>query len=381
MKPSKVTLRQKSISKGRLSLYLDYYPPVRNKEGKKTRREFLGMYIAENPRTALEKNNNTQTLRIAEQIRFKRENELQKPEVYNQHESAQLKKFEKYDSDFIHLYEQLADKRQKGLYGAWTSSLHYFREFAGDSISCRNITASFANEYRDYLLDPMNARKAGRSLSINSALSYFNKFRAVLRYAYTNEYLEKDVRSQVDPIREERTLREFLTLEEYHALEATPFKNDLLRRASLFSIHTGLRFSDIKGLKWKNIIDTGNEVSKIRFKHKKTNSFDFHPISRDAREILGQRGEPDNKVFPKLTYSAHNNKLIQDWVHRAGINKKITFHCFRHTYATLLLSVGKVDIYTVSKMLGHKNVKTTQIYTNVMDEVREKAATAINFKK
>ena len=84
-------------------------------------------------------------------------------------------------------------------------------------------------------------------------------------------------------------------------------------------------------------------------------------------------------MFPDLKYSDRNNKRIQDWVNRADIGKHITFHCFRHTYATLLLTEG-VDIYTVSKMLGHKNLQTTQIYTKVIDDKKNEAANKLDFQ-
>jgi site-specific recombinase XerD len=77
-----------------------------------------------------------------------------------------------------------------------------------------------------------------------------------------------------------------------------------------------------------------------------------------------------------LEYSAYNNTLLREWVKEAGITKYITFHCFRHTYATLQLSLG-TDIYTVSKLLGHRELKTTQIYAKVIDKVKREAADKI----
>lgn len=94
---------------------------------------------------------------------------------------------------------------------------------------------------------------------------------------------------------------------------------------------------------------------------------------------MGEPGDPKAKVFEGLTYSAYQNKHLFQWVGAARITKDITFHCFRHTYATLQLSKG-VDIYTVSKMLGHRNLKTTQIYAKIMDEAKLKAADNIKLE-
>ena len=91
---------------------------------------------------------------------------------------------------------------------------------------------------------------------------------------------------------------------------------------------------------------------------------------------MGEPQEPTTKVFNGLVYSAYENILLYQWIVAAGITKKITFHCFRHTYAVLQISMG-TDIYTVSKMLGHRELKTTQIYTKVIDQTKREAANKI----
>ena len=84
----------------------------------------------------------------------------------------------------------------------------------------------------------------------------------------------------------------------------------------------------------------------------------------------------DKAVFERLKYKGYRDKQLQQWIGAAGITKHITFHCFRHTFATLQL-FNKTDIYTVSKMLGHKDVKTTQLYAKVVDEAKQTAANKI----
>jgi site-specific recombinase XerD len=103
------------------------------------------------------------------------------------------------------------------------------------------------------------------------------------------------------------------------------------------------------------------------------------PISEQAYSLLGERKEPTEQVFEGLTYSAHENKHLAKWVGLAGIKKDITFHCFRHTFATLQLSNG-TDIYTVSKMLGHRELKTTQIYAKIIDATKRTAADKIKLE-
>jgi integrase len=114
----------------------------------------------------------------------------------------------------------------------------------------------------------------------------------------------------------------------------------------------------------------------IRFRQKKTKGVETLPISEQAYSLLGEQGENPNKIFEGLNYSTWSNLKLQQWVMKAGISKTITFHCARHTYATLQLTMG-TDIYTVSKLLGHKELRTTQIYAKVIDDKKKDAANRI----
>ena len=114
----------------------------------------------------------------------------------------------------------------------------------------------------------------------------------------------------------------------------------------------------------------------IRFRQKKTKDLQTLPVSDQAIQLLGIRGKPEEQVFERLKYSAWYNLKLAQWVMRAGITKHITFHSARHSYATLQLTLG-TDIYTVSKMLGHKNLKTTQVYARVIDQKKQEAANKI----
>jgi len=122
----------------------------------------------------------------------------------------------------------------------------------------------------------------------------------------------------------------------------------------------------------------GKEVDYcfIRFTQKKTKGVELLPISLQAYTLLGKRGDPKEQVFEGLQYSACVNFHLKRWVLQAGITKNITFHCFRHTYATLQLSAG-TDIFTVSKMLGHRELKTTLIYAKIIDQTKRDATDKI----
>ena len=136
------------------------------------------------------------------------------------------------------------------------------------------------------------------------------------------------------------------------------------------------RFSDIKNLVWGELEFIEGNGYFIQFKQQKTKGVEMMPISEQAFSLLGERKESTDNVFPGLSYSAFTNKHLYQWIGAAGISKDITFHCFRHTYATLQLSQG-TDIYTVSKMLGHRELKTTQIYAKIIDSTKRNAADKI----
>ena len=151
-----------------------------------------------------------------------------------------------------------------------------------------------------------------------------------------------------------------------------------MKRASLFSALTGLRHCDIQKLRWSEIQKDGDSY-RLNFTQKKTKGVEYMPISEQAYLLCGEPQKPENYVFEDLPDPSWISKPLDRWLKAAGITRHITFHCFRHTYATLQLA-GGTDIYTVSKMLGHTNVRTTQIYAKVVDEKKTKATEVIKIE-
>jgi integrase len=148
-------------------------------------------------------------------------------------------------------------------------------------------------------------------------------------------------------------------------------KYPVMKNAFLFSCLTGLRWSDIQKLKWSEVQKQGDGW-RVTFRQQKTRGQEYLDISYQARNYLGQQGNPDERVFVGLKYSGWHNIELQRWIMRAGITKNITFHCGRHTFAVLQLELN-TDIYTVSKLLGHKELKTTQVYAKIMDLKKREA--------
>ena len=379
---TKVSLREKKISKGRNSLYLDFYPPIPHPEtGEPTRREFLRLYIFQKPKTPIDKQHNTETIRIAKSIRQKRENLLNKPEIYSQYEKEQLRLRELSELCFIEYFRKLANKREGGNRSGWLSALNYLEAFTNGKLKIADLNQKFLEDFKEYLLTTKSNRSDKTTLSQNSAVSYFSKVKAALKQAYRDGILQYDLNAKVKPIKESETRREHLTLDELNKLVKTNCNNPLIKRAALFSALTGLRFSDIQKMTWGELEYINGQGYFLNFNQKKTKGVEVMPISEQAYSFTEGTENPkhmsqDKAVIDGLKYSAYHNKHLYQWIGAAGITKDITFHCFRHTFATLQLFNG-TDIYTVSKMLGHKDLKTTQVYAKVVDEAKRTAANKI----
>jgi integrase len=368
----KVTVREKKISGGRKSLYLDFYPPIIHPDtGKPTRREFLGLYVFERPKSDPEKQQNKETRYLAESIRAKRQIELQAG-VYGFWSQAKRR------TDFLAYFRSLAEARKDSPnnYENWMSAYNYLEKFTKGHCKIGDIDEKFCDDFREFLLNSHSLRRSKSKLAQNTAMSYFDKLRAALKQAFNDKLIADNPARRVKGIKQAETQREFLTLEELQALARTECEIPELKRAALFSALTGMRWSDIEKLVWSEVHRSESNGCLIRFTQKKTKGAETLPISEQAYQILGERGEPNENIFKGLTYSAWLNMKLAQWAMKAGITKHITFHCFRHTFATLQLTMG-TDIYTVSKMLGHRELKTTQVYAQIIDKLKVEAASKI----
>ena len=214
-----------------------------------------------------------------------------------------------------------------------------------------------------------------KPLARNSKLSYFNKLRACLNQAFEEGLLRFNPMRGIENFKAEEGTRMYLTIDEVRKLAETECDYPQIKAAFLFSCLTGLRRSDVLRLTWGDVHKQG-EFTRIIFKQKKTSGQEYLDISPEAAELMGKRGKPNEHIFTDIHSPSCTNTTIKLWVARAGINKTITFHCARHTFATLMLDIG-TDIYTVSKLLGHRELSTTQIYAKVLDKNKQAAVAAI----
>jgi len=320
-----------------------------------------------------------QSVVYADGLRAILQKEYDNSELYTDDDRKKLDAKEKAQTNFIEYFEQLAENRNKnrseGIRFSWLCVYDYLKLFAGDTFIFSDLNEKWSEDFKDFLLSTKSRKSDKSKLAQNSAASYYSIFKAALKKAFIDGFLTVDIGAKVKGVQEQETRREFLTVDELNKLVETECARPELKRAALFSALTGLRLSDIQKMKWKELVFDGSQY-KLNFTQQKTKGVEYMPISEQAYTICGTPGEPEQLVFSDLPDSAWISKPLERWINKAGISKKITFHCFRHTFATLQLS-GGTDIYTVSKMLGHKDLKVTQIYAKIVDATKQKAAQAI----
>ncbi len=373
----KFSIKQKKSSEGKISLYIETYKGSYYDEDGKRKHirefEFLKRYLYENPKTAKEKKENKEALEFADKIL------TMKKADFNQGKYGLQNPYKKKKL-FLDFFKEKAEEKINSPknYGNWTATLVHLNRCISSTLTFEEVDEAFVKRVRKYF-DTEAKTKSDTLLSENSKYSYFNKFKAALRAAFDEGYTSINYGAKVKSFEQQESQREYLTHEELQKLANTECKYPVLKRAFIFSCLTGLRWSDINKMVWAEIREEyqeGEKTIKVNFIQEKTLGIEYLYISEQARELLGERKYPSDRVFIGLKYSAVYNTELLRWCNRAGILKHITFHSGRHTNAVLLLENG-ADIYTVSKRLGHSELRTTQIYAKMVDQKNKEAANLI----
>ncbi|WP_288845285.1 site-specific integrase [uncultured Alistipes sp.] len=375
-----VRIRFKQLSNGNQSIYLDYYTgDVIRKEnyvGGKRKYEFLKLYLIPE-RTREDRVKNEATLALAKAIQSKRIVEVQN----DAHGFQNTNKSRVNLLDYLeNIGKQSAEQGSRNYARTVLNTVRALKLFRGDYIAFRDVDKEFLSEFTDYLRQMPKASKygvlkAGGRLSNNSVVSYYGTLRTAINRAYKEGIITVNPTKEFDfasKVRQEPSRREYLTIDELKTLINTECRHEIVKRAFLFSCLCGLRVSDIRKLRWCDLQRSGGRV-RIEITMQKTKEPLYLPISDEALKWLPERGEANDSdfIFP-LTHEGTVNDTLQHWAKVAGITKHISFHVARHTHATMMLTLG-ADLYTVSKLLGHKNIATTQIYAKIIDKKKEEA--------
>ena len=368
----KITIEKRANKAGdKQSIRLVYwYNSRRNDAGKvehDRRNEPLNLYLHTTPFTKFEKQHNKETLQLVEQIKSKRIAEA----ASGQHGFTSTNTI---STNFYSFFNQIMETKKTNEssknYDLWLACLiHVKRYHPDESLTFEQVTVEWTEGLRRYF-DSQAKTKSGNLISSGTASTYFNKVRAVINEAFTKEIISKNPLKQVKGITVIPSERVYLGLDELRALVKTDCRYDILKNAFLFSCLTGLRWSDINKLDWSEISEFNGNM-RITFNQKKTSNLQYLELSPQAYSLLNGF-EKKGRVFQSLKYSAYMNVELLRWALAAGISKHVTFHTGRHTFAVSLITQG-VDIYTLSKLMGHSEVKTTQVYADIIDSVRKEA--------
>jgi integrase len=364
-----IRLRTRLLKDGRSSIYLDLY------HNGKREYEYLKLYLIPEKSRA-DKETNKKTMQLAEAIKAKRIVDYQNGKFgFHQPE---------HNIRFFDYYSAMCEKRKgapesRGNWGNWYSCYKHLKIYEkNEDITFDDITPEWVQGFKDYLENDAKAWSPRyereleyHKLSRNSKLSYFNKLRACIHQALADGVISDNPLRGVDNFKAEESKRMYLTIDEIKAITAADCPAPGVKRAFLFSCLTGLRRSDIMKMTWSEVHKQG-EYTRIIFKQKKTSGQEYIDITPQAAELLGERRNPTDLVFNDFLTASATNHAIKVWMLRAGITKEITFHCARHTFAVMMLDIG-TDIYTVSKLLGHRELSTTQIYAKVLDKTKQAA--------
>lgn len=374
-------LGAKVLSDGRESLFLDFYlgysMAVSSKTGKEykrvnNKREYLSLYLWQAPRTPMERQQNKETLELAKKIRFERGQQL-----LDDVEGYRLKKDK--DINFIDwmwaYYEAYTkgDKRHiKRAHDCFIDFLNATPEYSkfAKRVKPEQISKDMIMAFTEYL----QHRFVGEG-----AHTLYARFKKIIKAAVEKDVMRKNpCNGVVIKIDNGSLKKDVLSMDEIKCLISTHYNGESanIRRAFIFCLYCGLRWCDVKDLTFANV-DYANRL--LKFEQAKTKGHSSAssvviPLNDGLLKLIGE-GNRDEVIFP---LPSHNMclKALRHWTARAGIEKHITWHCARHSFAVNILNNG-ANIKTVASLLGHSGLKHTEKYTRAVDSLKEAAINSL----
>lgn len=363
-----IRIRFKAIANGNKSIYLDCYH-----NGKRSY-EFLKLYLIPET-TEAAKVQNANTMQAANAIKAQRTIELANNQA-GLKTNPQLAKM--LLVDWMEVYQKSLIRDGKTYGAAINNTVKMINAYC-NGVLLKDVDKSFCIGFIDYMRNkyrmsngnPLSAVTiANNTRALSCALN-----KAVRDGVITQNPLHTLSASEKPQIPQSK--REFLSIEEVKALISTDCDLPIVKQAFLFSCFCGLRVSDVEALTWGMISkDNGNYVCNIVMK--KTKEQLYLPLSKEALKWMPERGDAKDtdKVF-SLPSDSCVYKYLQQWVKAAGITKHVSFHTSRHTFATMMISLGS-DLYTVSKLLGHTNIKVTEVYAKLVNAKKFEAVNLVD---
>lgn len=383
-------LMGRALNDGRDRLYLEYYYGYREAVSKSGRRylkadretEMLELYLWRAPRTPEERQQNNEVLTIARRVRFERAQEL-----IDNTEGYRLKRNRDVELlAWMRSYIDIYTKRDKSVvnvaYNSFTDFLvdpKWPSDIDKDELQHRKerlrlngsrVDRRLISGYVDYLQ---------RRFRGEGPLSTYKRFKKMIKSAVEADVLRKNPCDGITIKADCGALKkDVLSAEEMQRLIATHYRgeNPEIQRAFIFCLYCGLRFCDVKELTFANV-DFSNRL--LKFEQAKTKGHSSAsgvviPLNEGLINLIGT-GERDELIF-KLPSHTMCLKALRVWTSKAGIDKHITWHCARHSFAVNILNNG-ANIKTVASLLGHSGLSQTEKYTRAVDALKEAAINSL----
>lgn len=389
-------LRYLELRGGQASLYLEYYlgrtsTPVVDEDGRQVfydtgamsgkpkykvkhirKKENLSLYAYLRPRTKEERRHNRRVIELAEKIRYEREQRL-----LEDREGYHFRR--DHNVNFFDYFQEKIDNshRTRSYKSGFVIALRRFRTFIGETprysiyseyIRPDQLTPEMMTDFADYLKD--HGKGSGPQ-------TILNRFKRIVNIALDQGLIRKNPCTGVHITSDNRALKKsILSSDEISHLLAThyPHENSVMQRAFIITLFCGLRFCDVKTLTYRNVDYSGRRLSfeQSKTKNRSSNNYVTIPLNDMLINVIGQPGsDPDSPIFDLPGYHTCLMSL-KKWVKYAGINKNISWHCGRHSFAVNLLKSG-VNIKTVQSLMGHSSLEMTSRYLHVIDKDKEEA--------
>lgn len=363
--PIKIRFRQ--LKNGNRSIYLDY-----KVDGRRVA-EYMKMYMLPG-RSPEVKRLNEHTLRAVSNIKARRLTNIAWDKDANDGVADSKRMLFDVIDEYAEFRLRRGTKSARSTYG----NLKKHISFISSDLRLWEVNLDFVTALAENMMN-RERTSSGEPLAHATITGAISLLGSVLRYAVRKRMIRSnpvelyDTRKIQGPVYK----RVYLIADELKALVRTECSVERYKRLFLFACFVGLRYSDLISLRWSDVIEESGEIRIEKMMHK-TRHMVYVPLGKIARDYLPERGEPDALVFPDLPRNISViDTVLRQWAADAGIEKKVTFYTSRHTFATLNLTQG-ADLYVVSQLLGHKEIRTTEGYAEIIDVKRTEAAYMID---
>ncbi len=379
----KITLRSRNHPNGNRSLYLEFY-----EKGGKRHYESLNLFLIpeedENDRRV-----NEATLKKAVKLKSERVLGVESPKPKSEEPKVPRRAFCDWMDEYLSCL-QASDQYSMAYCNHMRSTINIVKAYLAHINRPRILMAKLDNawvkgfliyikvEYRN-----MKSPNHPKPLSPKTMVLIQSNLNTMLGCAVRTGALARnpmDALETCDKFGKTPSEREFLTVAELNRLAKVETGSPITKQTFMFCCFTGLRYSDMVALKWGDIKTTGAGRMLHLPSMQKTKQPVIVPLSEKALEWLPEHPadcKADTKVFANAPTLSSANRALKHMARRADIRKTISFHVARHTFATMTLTAGG-DLYTTSRLLGHTNIHSTEIYADVVMERRTQAVNLLN---